>query len=532
MRSKAHAEPAAAAAGVAGSSNVEDAAPARRFRRFALWCAGVAVLLFGQIAWIAFVLRGPRVLAHSSTPLVIAGQIAFTLALIGIFALIRTTPSAGAIRLSPAASRAWIIGGAAALQLAAVLLLWPGLSEDLVRYRLDGRLWLAGISPYAVRPSDALNSPDFCADAIDRMVTYPRMHTVYPPAAEALFAIGAAAWPSASENAGQLTWRQALAEFSWLDRGSGMRALFALCAVAAAALLVRMLEDASQPSWSAVLFAWSPLLVLETGGMGHVDVAGALAMLTTLYLAHRRRFKAAAAMLAIACGVKPLAIVLLPFLCRDGYRFAPPRTVRPAVGTFVAVSAAIYLPALLYQGGIAGWLETTHTYATSWEANGSIYEVFKSWFGSSGGDGWAMQHAKDQARLFMLCAAAMTGFAAWQFRARLETAGYWIFLAILLTSPVVYPWYLIWALCFVPLLRGGGGRRRGVAGLTALVWSATVALSYRLWDRSPGQPWILSPAELLAEYVPVYAALALELASLVAQQPGAAAAAVERHAPD
>ena len=57
---------------------------------------------------------------------------------------------------------------------------------------------------------------------------------------------------------------------------------------------------------------------------------------------------------------------------------------------------------------------------------------------------------------------------------------------------------------FVPLLRGW-------QGITGLVWSATVGVSYLLWRTSD---WVLPTRWLLVEYVPVYAALLVELASL------------------
>jgi hypothetical protein len=97
---------------------------------------------------------------------------------------------------------------------------------------------------------------------------------------------------------------------------------------------------------------------------------------------------------------------------------------------------------------------------------------------------------------------------AWLLRADLIQAGYWIFLVALLFAPVVYPWYLLWVLCFVPFLRG-------CQGLTGLIWSATVGISYLLWRTSD---WILPTRWLLAEYLPVYLALLLEISWLVSKR--------------
>jgi len=68
-------------------------------------------------------------------------------------------------------------------------------------------------------------------------------------------------------------------------------------------------------------------------------------------------------------------------------------------------------------------------------------------------------------------------------------------------APVMYPWYALWPLAFVPLLRGR-------AGWAALAWSATLPLGYLVWQRAD---WRLSGALLLAEYAPVYVAVAIEI---------------------
>src|SRR5207253_11381503 len=118
--------------------------------RFVVWCAAVACLFAGQMVWMAL-LRGPRVMR--SDGVLIGGQIALGTIVLLIAFLLRTTP-AGAIRLPRHMSEAVILIGAAALQFAAVALLRPALSEDVLRYRIDGRMWLAGVSPYATAPTD------------------------------------------------------------------------------------------------------------------------------------------------------------------------------------------------------------------------------------------------------------------------------------------------------------------------------------------------------------------------------------------
>ena len=69
----------------------------------------------------------------------------------------------------------------------------PFLSTDMYRYVWDGRVQLAGINPYRYLPAaDAARVPARRRRSI-RTSTAPTMrHTIYPPAAQMIFALAAA----------------------------------------------------------------------------------------------------------------------------------------------------------------------------------------------------------------------------------------------------------------------------------------------------------------------------------------------------
>ena len=105
--------------------------------------------------------------------------------------------------------------------------------------------------------------------------------------------------------------------------------------------------------------------------------------------------------------------------------------------------------------------------------------------------------------------------AAWQhhslFESTFQDAGEVLVerMILLICAPVVYPWYLLWILCFVPLLRGA-------QGLTGLVWSGTVALCYVLWRTSD---WRMPPDALRWEYYPVAVMLGIEFLGICTKAP-------------
>ncbi len=508
--------------------------------RLALWAVLVGLILPGQLIWL-WLLRGPRILAADA--LLIGGHITLGLLLLAMLGLLRTTP-ASAIRLSRPASNAIILLGALGLQVAALVLLWPALSEDVVRYRLEGGMWLAGRSPYATSPEAFFHQQPRRADAVDRMVTYPHMHTIYPPVTQVAFVVGRGLeefiTPALRVVAGPKghlqsppppagPWRRALGELTWLQRGGVFRLMMAAAAMLALAIMLRLLADMNRSAWWAALVAWHPLWVMETAGNAHSDILGIVLLLAMLLDVQRGRYLPAAGLLGLACCVKPHAIVLLPFIWRAAWQHQQqsrhkidPHWRVPVV--VLGVILALYLPALTIGDGWRGWLETARIYSRHWEANGSIYELLKAWIGR--GDDHRIVFAKRVARWLPPLALVITGAILWWrgwrpdqddrttlqpelpdapashlgMAAKVAHTGYWLMLILLLPAPVVYPWYLLWVMAFVPFIPA----RSAWAGLT---WAMMIVLSYLLW-RQPD--WILPRWASLLEYVPVYSVLMLQ----------------------
>jgi hypothetical protein len=455
--------------------------------RFAAWVVCAIILLSGTLAWL-WLLRGPRILDND--PVLIGGWIALGAVHVIVFALLRTTPN-DAIRLSTPASVIIGLGGAAVLHLAALLWVQPALSEDVLRYRLDGRTWLGGRSPYSVTPRDFAG-----ADGIDRMAPHAQLHTIYPPVSEAIFvalaSIDRQLMVSGTEDR---SWREWLRDAPVHSAVITWRIAASIVSLASTAVLIALLRQRGQGPWHAVLFAWNPLVIIETAGMAHQDILGVLLILLMVMWSISNRPALAAIALALAVGVKPPAMLLLPALLLHS------RSRRATWVAFAITTVVIFVPALAYDHGYRGWLATARELSRRWEANGSIYELLKQLFGTHDPTGVAMENTKQFARKIATAAPLLVVLLMFAKRASVTASAYWIFQLTALISPVAYSWYLLWVLCFVPLLGG-------TLGLTAIVWSAAISASYLLWRTSD---WILPGNVLVWEYVPVYAALALEV---------------------
>ena len=205
----------------------------------------------------------------------------------------------------------------------------PLLSTDLYRYVWDGRVQAAGINPYLHVPAAPelahLRDEGAGAEAI-----YPNINragfapTIYPPAAQAVFAAAGMLWPTI-----------------W-----GMKAAmlaFDLLGIGAALLLLR---SAGLPQGRVLILAWNPLVVWEFAGGGHIDAA-ALGLSGLALLAAARRHPVAAGLAlgaAVLCKLLPAALV--PALWRRWDLRLP-----LALGGLVAVGYAAYA----LGGWGAGW---------------------------------------------------------------------------------------------------------------------------------------------------------------------------------
>jgi alpha-1,6-mannosyltransferase len=319
-----------------------------------------------------------------------------------------------------------------ALLRATLLLRAPELSDDIYRYLWDGRLGSLGISPYAVPPNDPAISgaaPDLWPRLAHRDAT-----SVYPPVAQAAFRVF----------------------------GAGGRTILWKAFVAASDLsIVALLARAGGPTAmsAAALYAFHPLPVTEAAGEGHVDSLGvALLVAGLVYLSRRRRGLSGIAF-AMSVLTKYISIAAaIPLVRRGRCKFLAAAAATGAV-LWLAASSAGFSPAR----GLS-------VYATRWDFNSPIYgaavrgveasaldEKAKAWFetlkASLGHPVWTKNvfpffYPAFFARLFLaaLIVFALAGIA-WRVRDT-EAAVFASIGALLVLSPTLYPWYLLWVLPF------------------------------------------------------------------------------------
>lgn len=202
----------------------------------------------------------------------------------------------------------------------------PLLSTDIYRYVWDGRVQRAGINPYRYVP----DAPQL-AVLRDQSV-FPNInrasyaHTIYPPTAEAIFAVAAFLAPGVY----------------------GVKAVMAAFDVLSIVCIAALLRLADRNPAELLIYAWLPLPVWEFAGSGHIDAAATGLMALALLLSTLGRPAMLGITLAAATFTKFLPGVVLPVFWRDG-RWKLLRA-------FVATGIALYLPYLGVGRGVFGFL--------------------------------------------------------------------------------------------------------------------------------------------------------------------------------
>jgi len=279
-----------------------------------------------------------------------------------------------------------------------MLLAPPTLSDDIYRYRWDGKVQASGRNPYAAAPADP--RLEELRDAEWAQINYPRIRTIYPPLAQGLFAV----------------------TYFLHDSLKAFQIVAAIGDLLVIILLAGLLQALRAPPWQLALYALHPLPVVEFAGSGHFD-AWVMAAIVGAFLAHARH-RALLSTLLLAAGVllKTWPLILVPLFLRHR-----PRWHIALVAALIGAGYVVYYD----PGMLQPWLD----YAGRWRFNDGGFWILHALTGS-----------------LELAKAAAAGLGAllflllWRRDTDAIRGGYWLLLGFILLMPTVHPWYMLWAL--------------------------------------------------------------------------------------
>jgi hypothetical protein len=310
----------------------------------------------------------------------------------------------------------------------------PTLSNDVYRYVWDGRVMAAGISPYAYPPgASEIASLHENDRTIWPYINRKAAITIYPPGAQLFYAA------LYNLNPNSVTWT---------------KAAMVLVDLANCLLVVLLLRRLSMPVARSLIYAWSPLPIIEFASSGHVEALSVFWTLLALlagtisvqsYASGARRRGQVARIAAGVCLAGAGLVKLIPLLLLAGWvrRFGV-WVALLAVGLFVGVYAGF---TALTGGYISPFLIT---YLGTEEANSALYFMLSRYIGPAIGVG-------DEVIRGTLILATLAGailILLKRERGPYDFIGksFLLVAAYLLFATNAHPWYATWLLAFLPLI--------------------------------------------------------------------------------
>jgi hypothetical protein len=311
-----------------------------------------------------------------------------------------------------ALSMTTVLGGGVVLRLAFLPLL-PGLTDDAFRYLWDGVLHWDGVNPYRYVPADPALQRLHDTALFERMNS-PDYYSIYPPLSQLVFAAGA-------------LWYD-VGGAGWLPAYYALKALLLGAELAGLGLLARMGE-----ARTVLLYAWNPLVLLETAGQGHTEALVVPLLMLAVWAVRERRGGLASVAVAAAGAVKLYPLLLGPLLLRRfGWRAVWPGALLGAL-LGAPYAAAYVLPHVA---------ASVDLFARLFEFNAGPYYLAKHGLWLATGSDWSKTLGPLFRGVFLAGLPVLYVMEArwdWSFR----RASLWGVGGLFVLSTTVHPWYLV-----------------------------------------------------------------------------------------
>lgn len=372
----------------------------------------------------------------------------------------------------------WAIIGFGLFMRGAIFFSIPVLEDDSYRYLWDGAVTANGIDPYQYAPAEfapntlfdagesETHEPDFqrlqsLANGnveTHSRINFPFVSTIYPPLAQAAFAIA-----------------------HWIEPFglTGWRVVLLLMDLISLALLLKVLSAFQRPAVWISLYWWNPIVLVQGFGAGHMDLVVLPFLLSALLMAKSGRTGLAAISLAGGAAVKIWPVLLFPFLVR-------PLLKRP-------VTLAFYAGLFGLSVGILLWPQLVHAlapeaglnaYASDWRTHAFVFAILEDVVLAP------LEAPGQAARLivtgFMIALIGALALRYGEKTDQLPVLWATVISALIFLSPTGYPWYFIWLAPLLPLVS-----HVGLIALTAL--APLYWLRFQFGDEALVYQWGIVP---------------------------------------
>lgn len=290
-------------------------------------------------------------------------------------------------------------------------------SDDYYRYIWDGKVQADGINPYQYAPNDsALNH--LHSELLPEKVSYPDIKTIYFPVSQWLFTLS-----------------------YWLtgENAIGLKIFYLLFELIIIISLYFLLKRFSIDKKFILIYASLPLITFQFFIDAHIDIVGVGLMLLSITLYFYNRKLLSYILLGLSVSVKPTGFLLIPFFFQNEIDFKD-----KIKSLFIPISIFVitFIPYIF----TATPLGTLINYSVHWTFNGMIYNTLNIFI-------------KDNSTIRIICGILFLLVYVYLFFIRLQLINkiYLSLFLLMIFSPVVHPWYLIWFSILLPVVRSYSG---------------------------------------------------------------------------
>jgi len=242
------------------------------------------------------------------------------------------------------------------------------------------------------------------------------------------------------------------------------------------AVLVKIIEIRKINYSNLILFAWNPLILIETASSGHFDIIGAFFILAGLYFVSINRRYLSIISITLAGLIKFFPFILLPLFWKpNNGRF---KSLFIGIGISLVVVITFYFhyfePGSFSFGSLG-------TFSDKWSFNSILYTFFISIFDS-----------RISYIIIYLILLSVLLFILVFKNVHIFQSCLILLIVFVFLSPVVYPWYLIWLIILFPIVTGS---------LPLSLFSLLIQLSYLILPLYLKEGiWVEEPWILYVEY--------------------------------
>ncbi len=323
----------------------------------------------------------------------------------------------------------------------------PALSDDFYRFIWDGRLWAAGINPFAGLPGEFLENPVLESKGINKelfnLLNSPTNYTVYPPIAQYINWLAAKLFSGSISNSVYL-----------------MRSFVIGFDMISLVLIYKILRRYQLQASLLVLYALNPLVIIELAGNLHHEVFMITFLLGFLLFYSANKSIYAAPLLALSVASKLLPLMFLPTILlkeKKGWLF---------MLLFGSTSLLLFYP-FIDASFFSGMQHSLTLYYQNFEFNAGIYYLLrKIGFWIYGYNTIAFIGKA----LFIVSTVLIFYLSYYSFKNKqsYSVAFTIIYLAFVLLSLILHPWYILLLVAFTPFTKFK----------FPIVWSFFIFLTY------------------------------------------------------